>query len=113
MVMKKASLIGLSILFAAAGSGQTIPDSALYFGQTPPGDVPKVFAPGLVSTNDQEHGVPSFSPDGAEVFWQTNKLENGNWLILVMTSRRVGDKWTAPEQALYECKPFIKMETGE
>lgn len=31
-----------------------------YLGQTPPGDIPIVFAPGIVSDNYQQHGIPSF-----------------------------------------------------
>jgi hypothetical protein len=41
--------------------------SAPYLGQDPPGLVPAPFAPGLVSTGDQELSI-AFSPDGREVF---------------------------------------------
>ena len=73
-----------------------------YFGQTPPGDTPMIFAPGIVSGDDQEHGVPAFSPDGNEVFWVSNRppgSENKEWLSFGKTMRRVGDKWTAPESS--------------
>jgi hypothetical protein len=54
-----------------------------YLGQTPPGDIPVIFAPGIISSEDQEHGVPAFSPDGKEVFWLSNRPpgpENKEWL---------------------------------
>ncbi len=59
-----------------------------YFGQTPPGDTPVVFARGIISDNYQQHGAPSFSPDGNIVFWQTNQRpanENEKWLTFSMT----------------------------
>jgi uncharacterized protein (TIGR02145 family) len=44
-----------------------------YFGQTPPGATPQVFAPGIISTDANEYSAPSFSPDGNEVFWRANR----------------------------------------
>ena len=36
-----------------------------YLGQSPPGDVPVVFAPGIISVDSTiEHGSPAFSHDG-------------------------------------------------
>jgi hypothetical protein len=70
-----------------------------YLGQTPPGDTPKVFARGIVSTDYQEHGSPSFSPDGNEVYWYSNRrpgLENKQWLSFIMTMRRENGRWSAP-----------------
>jgi ankyrin repeat protein len=39
-----------------------------YFGMPEPGEKPEIFAPGIVSTDEREHGLPVFSPDGKEVF---------------------------------------------
>jgi Tol biopolymer transport system component len=81
-----------------------------YLGQTPPGDTPVVFARGIISDNYQQHGVPSFSPDGNVVFWQTNwrpASDTGKWLTFSMTMRRTGDKWTAPEASPYSSMPFF------
>jgi hypothetical protein len=48
------------------GTGLTGP----YLGQEPPGSIPKLFAPGIISTDaDFEHSAAVFSPDGNEVFW--------------------------------------------
>ena len=81
-----------------------------YLGQTPPNDTPIVFAPRFVSDEFQQHGAPSFSPDGNQVFWQTNKAptnDKEDWLSSSMTMKRVGNKWTAPEISPYSSMPFF------
>lgn len=63
-----------------------------YLGQNPPGDIPVLFAPGIVSRDDSfEHSAAIFSPDGDEVYWSAKingeryfkiyfmKLINGSW----------------------------------
>jgi Tol biopolymer transport system component len=84
-----------------------------YLGQTPPGDTPVVFARGIISDNYQQHGAPSFSPDGNQVFWQTNRRpenENEKWLTFSMTMRRTGDIWTAPEVSPYGSMPLFSPD---
>ena len=103
--MKKGFLITTFILIINSLSGQ--PFTQLYgdyLGQTPPGDTPVVFARGIVSGDYQEHGAPAFSPDGNEVFWETNqrpKSENEKWLNFPKMMRRIGNRWTAPEASSY------------
>jgi hypothetical protein len=99
--MKKGLMIIILSLIIKSSFGQQFVDlKGDYLGQTPPGDTPVVFAREIVSTVYQEHGTPAFSPDGDEIFWQTNRLDNENqWLISVMTMRRTKDGWTAPEIA--------------
>jgi hypothetical protein len=70
-----------------------------YLGQTPPGDTPVVFARGIVSTDNQEHGSPSFSPEGNEVFWKSSRRpgpDNKEWLTFIMTMKRENGRWSAP-----------------
>ena len=66
-----------------------------YLGQKPPGMMPEIFAPGIVSSEHQEHSSLSFSPDAKEIWWSrwclpydSNKhpqaimhmtCENGTW----------------------------------
>ncbi|MDP8268476.1 MAG: hypothetical protein P9L97_07105 [Candidatus Tenebribacter davisii] len=70
-----------------------------YFGLTPPGLIPEVFAPGIVSDSTwAEHCQVAISPQGDEIFWSAwtgkyksedgsknteqlfhSKLENGKW----------------------------------
>lgn len=79
-----------------------------YLGQTPPGNSPVVFARGIISDSLQQHGVPAFSPDGSEVFWQTNQLDKDKkWITFNKTMRRVADKWTEPEKSPFGSAPFF------
>lgn len=84
-----------------------------YLGQTPPGDTPVVFAPGIVSDKYQQHGAPSFSPDGKEILWQTNrelKNDKEEWLSSSMTIHRVGERWAKPEVSPYGSMPFFSTD---
>lgn len=66
-----------------------IPDSARYFGQTPPGDTAVLFAPGIVSKANRWETSITFSPDGKECYfdaWDSTgggiyymKYENNAW----------------------------------
>jgi len=76
-----------------------------YLGQAPPGETPVIFARGIISDVYQQHGAPSFTPDGNQVFWQTNHRppsDNEQWLTVPMTMRRIKGKWTPPEKALHD-----------
>lgn len=56
-----------------------------YFGETPPGATPKLFAKGIISTSNGVHSSIGFSPDLSEVVWNHRdticfmKMENGVW----------------------------------
>jgi Tol biopolymer transport system component len=63
-----------------------------YFGQTPPGNSPKIFAPGIVT--GYVHGTVAISPKGDEIYWVVNqpterivysKFENGIWTKPALT----------------------------
>ncbi|MFZ4522555.1 MAG: putative Ig domain-containing protein [Bacteroidales bacterium] len=68
--MKTSLLTSILILFIGSNlSAQTIPADSLYFGQTPPGKTPQLFAPGIVSMPGRREATITFSPDGATVFF--------------------------------------------
>jgi hypothetical protein len=83
-----------------------------YLGQTPPGDTPVVFAPGIVSTIYMEHSALAFSPDGNEVFWRAAKgfISNPDLLILPKAMKRIGDRWTVPMDSPYGGSPFFSPD---
>ena len=79
-----------------------------YLGQTPPGDTPAVFAPGIVSTIYMEHSAPGFSPDGNKVFWrvaigpeQDSNPNNPDPWISSRTMLRIEGRWTMPMASDY------------
>lgn len=83
-----------------------------YIGQTPPGDVPIIFAPGIISVDSTvEHGYPSFSPDGNLVFWQSNlRHQEKETEIFLKVMRRVDGQWTEPESSPYGGMPAFSPD---
>lgn len=64
-----------------------------YLGQEPPGEEPRLFAPGLVSVMGIGDYCASFSPDGKEFYFSRGQT------ILVCRLEQEG--WTAPEPAAF------------
>jgi len=83
-----------------------------YLGQPLPGDIPVVFAPGIISVDSTiEHGAPTFSPDGNTVFWQSNlRHKEKETDIFLKTMRRVADQWTLPEDSPYGGMPAFSPD---
>ena len=81
--MKKELLIVVFMLIAGCSFGQQFTDLyGDYLGQTPPGDTPMIFAPGIIT--GFVHGGMTISPKGDEVYWSVSpsyiyysKLANG------------------------------------
>ena len=67
-----------------------------YLNQVPPGLVPKVFAPGLVSLNDQLEFGSVFSKDGKEFFYAIDVHGKAETRVMKL----VNQKWTSSEQIL-------------
>lgn len=65
-----------------------------YFGQKKPGFFRELFAPGIMSTAFLEHGVPSYSPDGKEVYWTILNKTGYTYYM-----QNIDGKWTFPELA--------------
>lgn len=78
-----------------------------YLGQTPPGNVPIIFAPGIISVDSTvEHGYPTFAPDGNMVFWQSNlRHKEKETEIFHKVMRRMDGQWTEPESSPYGGMP--------
>jgi hypothetical protein len=73
-----------------------------YLGQEPPGVYPEIFAPGIISVDDNfEHSAAVFSPDGSEVFWCTNvdwyteRKQQGMLRLYYM--KMIDGQWTPPQ----------------
>jgi hypothetical protein len=64
-----------------------------YLGQKPPGNLPQLFAPGIVSTGmDDLNAV--FSADGTEFFFAVKLPTRGRHVMLAMNQER--GRWSAP-----------------
>lgn len=66
-------------------------ESSKYLGQLTPGDIPVIFAPGIISTGLYERDM-AISPDGDEFYFS---LFMGDWNT-IMVSKEVNGKWQEP-----------------
>ncbi|MCP4572233.1 MAG: hypothetical protein GY838_07750 [bacterium] len=71
----------LLILPAAAHLGAGCRGPGPYLDQEPPGLTPKIFAPGIVTTDRNEHLGPTFSPDGDLIVWTYFTRERGLQMV--------------------------------
>ncbi|UCE24491.1 MAG: PD40 domain-containing protein [Candidatus Zixiibacteriota bacterium] len=70
-----------------------------YLGQEPPGETPRVFAPGIVSTNDRIEMYCTWAPDGESFYFgrsETSEISS-NWAIWETVSKN--GKWSEPRMA--------------
>jgi hypothetical protein len=71
-----------------------------YLGQQPPGDVPEIFASGVVSDVYWEHSGAVFSPDGTELFWSVAINEGRSpRIIVILQMRQENGRWSRPDLA--------------
>lgn len=70
-----------------------------YLGQKPPGLVPVLFSPGVISSDINEHSPAAFSPDGKEVYWA---VTDGR-MMTIKCMKQENNRWTAPQTV-----PFAK-----
>lgn len=89
--------VGLTYIVSSCAepAGRSSGDSA-YLAQEPPGDIPELFAPGVISTGFDELNAV-FSPEGEEFYFSV-KLPGGHQHT-VMVMKLVSGHWTGPEVA--------------
>ena len=94
-------VLSLVVLFASCNtSNETsrFPDlSGPFLGQTPPGDTPELFAPGLISTAMYERDI-AIMPDGNEIYYCISTFGYN----LIFYSKLENERWTEPKPV-----PFI------
>ncbi|WP_281561743.1 hypothetical protein [Thalassomonas sp. RHCl1] len=86
-----------------------------YLGQKPPGLIPEVFAPGIVSINGRHEGGISFSSDLDEIYFKAHKKdENG----AIYFSKLEDNKWKPIQKVSFtkgkkeqEMHPFITADS--
>lgn len=76
-----------------------------YFGQTPPRDTAKLFAPNTISTGMNERDF-AITPDGNEIFF-CREVGNFKYTTIFYT-QRIGNIWTTPEVFEYCTNPSYK-----
>jgi Tol biopolymer transport system component len=101
--------IFLSILFVFSSHAQQGDFPVLkgsYLGQKPPGDLPELFMPGIISNCDL-HSSVYFSPDGNEVYFSKLK-ESWTWNIMFM--KQESGRWTQPQFLCKGLTPFLSPD---
>jgi len=76
-----------------------------YLGQTPPGNMPVIFAPGIVSTGLYTRDI-AISKSGDEIFFC---VADGGFTAILVT-RLSGGRWTEPAIAPFSGKGFLDFE---
>jgi len=73
-----------------------VENSLPYLGQTPPGNRPDIFAPGVIS-NGNIHSRLTISPDGKEMYWTDLTMLSSDGVVRIMHTVQQNGKWTQPE----------------
>jgi Tol biopolymer transport system component len=113
--MKTILISIILVLIAQSAFGQQFTDlNGDYLGQTPPGDTPLVFAPGIISRYSLEHSAAIFSPDGNEVYWAWK--DDPSAFMHIWFMKRINNRWTNPQAFVpfgdtTEClDPFLSLD---
>lgn len=103
--MNKPAVTLILILISLIVCGYAQPEksefprlSGPYLSQTPPGEEPQLFAPGIVSTAMFTRDI-AITPDGNEIYFCISAFGYN----LIFYTKQVNGVWTAPEAA-----PFIR-----
>ncbi len=84
---------------ARTGPAVFPPLAGLYLGQPEPGLVPRLFAPGIVSSEEHETNI-AFAPDGRELCFSGISTDQSRRWIRFM--RLENGRWTTPTPAPFE-----------
>ena len=95
--MKIIPLCVLTVLSLQVCSSQSL--YTTYFGQVPPDEIPKIFAPGFISKPDRYELMTAYSPDAREFCFT---VTNEHWSHFeIWHTLFDGKKWTEPQQMLF------------
>jgi len=108
-----ASIATFSLSFDGAQQDDFRILKGTYLGQKPPGPIPEIFLSGIVSTELNEHGAPTFSPDLSEMYWSPQYMEIRGGRIIFMSS--VDSQWQPPKIASFSQEfknqnPFLSLD---
>ena len=88
----------ITALLGCASEGRREPPSALYLGEEPPTDRPKLFRPEIIPEGQLAHaGV--FTPDMQEYYCSLSDATFDEFTVVSI--RRSGEGWTEPEPAFF------------
>ena len=102
-----ALCLPLSLMLAtgcgAPITGDDFPElTGAYFGQTPPGAEPELFAPGLITTGLPTRDI-AITPDGREIYYCV--ASPGHAYSAIVVTHLENGRWTRPEVASFSSHP--------
>ncbi len=97
-VIFKAVTVAVTTLFTYCPVSVSAADGP-YFGQTPPGSTPEVFAPGIVSLTNRLECHIAFSPDGNECCFTVYSSDYSTCSIYY--AKQENNIWSTPARASF------------
>lgn len=94
-VFQILSVISMLFISSMPLCAQAIPPDSLYLGQTPPGNTPVIFAPGIVSLPNRKEPCITFAPDGMSAYFYIEFWPSAG-TPYVMFSEYKNGAWTKP-----------------
>lgn len=96
-------VLGLTLImtlsFISDTASQETGAADLYFGQRPPGGIPEVFAPGVISLANRFEQFLIYSPDERQLVFS---VTDSSWSSFTLQSLRIENgTWTEPETASF------------
>jgi len=92
LYMKNAFLLAVTAFMVLPGLSQSL----TYFGQQPPGDTPRLFAPGFISKADRYELMAAYAPDAKEFCFT---VTNEHWSHFeIWHTLFDGSAWTEPRR---------------
>ncbi|NPD85452.1 hypothetical protein HNS38_11810 [Lentimicrobium sp. L6] len=98
MKLKVLSMLLFALIIEVSNAQSS---DRLYFNQKPPGNIPEIFAPGIISTEEFEFSG-TFSKDGTVYFFTRRPTYEGSQ-NRIFYSQLIDGKWSEPNLA-----PFAK-----
>jgi hypothetical protein len=98
VIVLSAIILQFSTAYCQTDSKAFSSCTGLYLGQIPPGAMPVIFAPGIISTNEGWEAAISFSPDLSELFFSYRASIEGTE-NRVKHMKMINNVWTKPELA--------------
>ena len=93
ITVRKKTTLFLAPLVLSLATAKAADVTGPYFGQTPPGKTPRIFAPGILSLSNRLEARIAFSPDGNECFFTVPSDYNWSKVQLYYT-KCVNNVWT-------------------
>lgn len=75
-----------------------------YLGQKPPGIIPEIFAPGIISTELHDDAAPTFSPDNKEVYFRIVYKIKKKYFGTIFFMKQKNGIWSYPDIASFSGK---------